>query len=133
MAHTYTTLATILALMVTFWTFARCGSARGKLDVKAPATTGNELFERAFRVHQNTTEQLVMFLPSMWLFWTVAGDLVAGGLGLIWVIGRVLYCIAYVKEPKSRLPGMLLTTLPLVVCLGGSLVAWLMAMLGLLG
>lgn len=131
MAHTYTTLATILSVLVTFWFMARCGAARGKTDVQAPAVTGHEAFERAFRVHQNTVEQLVMFLPSLWLFWSWAGDTWAGGLGIIWVVGRVWYGMCYMKDPKSRTLGMVLTVFPMLGMLLSSLVVWIMATIGL--
>jgi len=43
------------------------GWARGKYGVAAPAVSGHPVFERYFRVHQNTLEQLVAFVPAMWL------------------------------------------------------------------
>ena len=43
----------------------RVGRMRGK--VLAPATSGDPEFEKAFRIHYNTIEQLIMFLPMLWL------------------------------------------------------------------
>ena len=50
----YVDIVTALAL-VQFIVFGfRVGAARTKFGVKAPAITGNETFERYFRVQQNT-------------------------------------------------------------------------------
>ena len=44
----------MLALVELVWLGARVGMARGKTGIKAPAVTGNEEFERHFRVQYNT-------------------------------------------------------------------------------
>ena len=44
------------------------GRARGRYGVNAPAVSGHEIFDRYFRVHYNTMEMLVTFVPSIWLF-----------------------------------------------------------------
>jgi hypothetical protein len=99
--HLHAALVSCLALMVYLWTFMACGSARGRFGIEAPATTGHPEFERYFRVQQNTLEQLVLFLPSLWLFafsfpplWSL--------IGLVWVVARVWYGIAYTRDPKTR-------------------------------
>jgi len=96
------------------------GRARGQHGVKAPATTGNETFERYFRVHMNTLETLVAFLPSLWiaaLFWSP--PLVAG-IGAFYLIGRQIYLTSYVRDPASRSAGYGLSFLPMaVLALGG--------------
>ena len=102
MSHIYTFAATLLALLLYFATFMNAGWARGKYGVKAPATTGNEYFERAYRVQMNTLEQLAFFLPSMWLYALVLNDIGAAVGGVIWVIGRLIYALAYAKNPSSR-------------------------------
>ena len=56
-----------------------------------PATTGNEVFERYFRVQMNTLEQLIIFIPSILLFARYVHPLIAAALGLVFVIGRWLY------------------------------------------
>ena len=96
----------------------RVGALRGKTGVAAPATTGDPIFERAFRVHMNTTEQLVVFLPVLWLSVQVIGDAWTGLVGTVWLAGRVLYTASYMKDPTKRGPGMLITlsaTLVLIV------------------
>ena len=44
------------------------GKARGKYGIDAPAISGNPIFERYYRVQQNTLEVLVLFIPGMWMF-----------------------------------------------------------------
>ena len=39
------------------------GRARHQYGIKAPATTGHEVFERWFRVQQNTLELLIVLIP----------------------------------------------------------------------
>jgi len=78
------------------------GRARGKYGVKAPSTTGNEHFERAYRIQMNTLEQMAFFLPSMWLYALLLNDIGAAVGGVIWVVGRAIYALAYAKNPSSR-------------------------------
>jgi glutathione S-transferase len=99
------------------------GRARSKHGVHAPATTGHPVFERYFRVQMNTLEQLVVFLPAIWLFAQFIHPLWAAGLGGVYLIGRQLYCMSYVKDPKSRSVGFGLTMLPITVMLAGVLIA----------
>ena len=113
-----TALVTIAAILYIFVLGSRVGALRGKTGVAAPATTGDPIFERAFRVHMNTTEQLVVFLPVLWLSVPVIGDAWTGLVGTVWLAGRVLYATSYMKDPTKRGPGMLITlsaTLVLIV------------------
>ena len=96
------------------------GSARGEFGVPAPATTGNEDFERRLRVQSNTVEQLVIFLPALFLFAWYVHEETAAGLGLVFLVGRALYGRAYVADPAKRGPGFGLTILAnLILMLGG--------------
>jgi uncharacterized membrane protein YecN with MAPEG domain len=97
------------------------GWARGKYRVDAPAVSGHPVFERYFRVHQNTLEQLVMFVPSIWLFGTYVNATWAALLGLVFVVARVLYLLGYVKDPAKREVGFALSSLSVVVLLLGAL------------
>jgi glutathione S-transferase len=98
------------------------GNARGKYGVKAPAITGNEIFERYFRVQQNTLELLVVMLPSMWLFATYVSPVWAAALGLVYCIGRVIYLRSYVADPGSRSAGFGLSALPTLVMMIGAMI-----------
>ena len=87
------------------------GRARGKYKVKAPAVTGHELFERAYRIQLNTIENVLMFLPALWLYAIFIGDKGAGDSGLIWLIARVWYAIAYQQNPAKRGWGFIISIL----------------------
>ena len=103
-----------------FFCFA-VGKARGTYKVAAPATTGNEMFERYFRVQMNTLELLVMFVPSILIFGQYLGAYVAVALGVIYLVGRLIYFTSYVKDPKSRSMGYGLSALPVMILLAGSI------------
>lgn len=98
----WTALVTLLALVIYVAMSIGVGRARGKFKIAAPATTGDPIFERNFRVHMNTLESLPTFLPSLWLFASHWGDQLAAGIGAFWIIGRLLYWASYVRDPKSR-------------------------------
>jgi uncharacterized membrane protein YecN with MAPEG domain len=97
------------------------GRARGRFNVPAPATAGHELFDRYFRVQMNTLEQLVVFIPSIVLFGQYLSPYIAAGLGVIFIIGRLLYFTGYVKDPKKRELGFTLSALPTMILLVGAL------------
>lgn len=121
LGHELVVLVTILALLVYLWTSVKVGQARVKYDIKAPATSGNPDFERAFRVQQNTLEQIVIFLPSLWLFQSLIGGIWGGVIGLVWPVGRVLYALAYYKAPEKRSLGFALTFVPTLALLLGAI------------
>ncbi len=118
--HLYPALATCLALLVYVWTIAACGNARGKYGIKAPAVTGHPEFERRFRIQQNTMEQLVLFLPSLWIFSLTVSPFWGGIIGLIFVAARVYYVVSYARNADSRGPGFTIGGIAtLVLLLGG--------------
>ena len=119
-------IVTALALVQYFVLGLRVGQARGKYGIEAPAITGHPIFERHFRVHQNTLEQLVLFIPALWLFATYVSAAVAAGLGVLFIVGRFVYARGYVAEPKKRGPGTALTALATMVLLVGGLVGALL-------
>lgn len=87
------------------------GRARGTYNVPAPATTGDPIFERYFRVHQNTLESLIVFIPGLWLFATYLNVPIAIALGLIFIAARIIYAAGYIKAPEKRAVGAGLTFL----------------------
>src|SRR5580700_2574129 len=104
----FSAVVAILALLVYVVTFVNAGRMRHKFDVKAPAVSGPPEFERALRVQQNTLEQLVWFLPALWLFVLLVSPFWGGAIGLVWVAGRVIYAISYMRDPATRGPGFLI-------------------------
>ena len=98
----YVDIVTALALLQFVFFGFRVGGARTKYGVKAPAVTGNEIFERHFRVQQNTLEQLIGFIPGLYLFSHYFNPLWAAALGVVYLIGRHVYSTSYVKDPAKR-------------------------------
>jgi glutathione S-transferase len=111
MDQLYTAAATLLALVLYLALTMNAGRARARYGVKAPAVTGNENFERAYRIQMNTVEQMVFLLPALWLCAVLLSDKGAAMLGLIWVAGRVIYALAYTRDPQTRGPGILIAML----------------------
>lgn len=118
----YTDIVTALALLQFVWFAMQVGRARDKYGVKAPAVTGNEIFERHFRVQQNTLELLIAFIPGLYLFGHYFNPLWAAALGVVYLIGRQVYSMSYVKDPKSRSAGFGLSFLPTVILVVGGLI-----------
>jgi glutathione S-transferase len=118
----YTDIVTALALLQFVWFGMLVGQARGKYGIKAPAVTGDETFERHFRVQQNTLELLILFVPGLYLFSHYFNPLWAAGLGVVYLIGRQLYATSYVKDPSSRSAGYGLSALPTLILILGGLV-----------
>lgn len=114
-------LFVLIALVQYLWFTTKVGSSRGKYEVKAPATTGNELWERLFRIQQNTLEQLIVFIPAIYLFAHYLSPKWALIPGAAYLIGRQLYGMTYSKEPSKRVIGMVLTFFANVVLILGAL------------
>lgn len=125
----YVTLIAILALLEYLIFMMLTGRARMKYQIAAPATTGNEIFERYYRVQQNTIEQLVIFLPAMYMFGAYVHEIAAALIGLVFITGRAVYCKGYVADPKKRGPGMMVTGLSNLVLLLGSLAGLILELL----
>jgi len=120
--HLLVALVTLLALLVYFWMGLRVGLARSKTGIAAPDMSGHPMLDRAVRVQANTLEWLPIFLGSMWLFAIYWNDLAAAGIGVVWIIGRVLYAFGYMAEPPTkRSAGFLIQLLASVVLLFGAL------------
>lgn len=116
----YATLVVLLALLQYFWFSMRVAMTRGKYKVSAPACEGNEVWERIFRVQQNTMEQLILLVPASYAFaFYLSGKWVLLP-GAMYIIGRFLYAAEYEKDPKSRTPGMALTLLANVILIAGA-------------
>lgn len=114
-------LVTAVALLEYMFFAMRVGFTRDKYDVPAPATSGHPEWERLFRVQQNTLEQLIVFLPALWMFATFVSPTIGAAIGVVFLVGRVIYFVSYVKNPKSRAVGFVLGFLATVALLIGSI------------
>ena len=115
-------IITILALIQFQFFGIQVGGARGRTGLTAPAMTGNEECERDTRVQQNTMEQLVVFVPALWIYAHVVNPLWGAGIGSIYIVGRFIYSVAYTKDPSTRALGFTISYLPGLVMLVWSLV-----------
>jgi glutathione S-transferase len=122
----YVDIVTALALLQFIVFGIQVGRARARYGVKAPAVSGNDQFERYFRVQQNTLETLVVFVPSIFLFGRYFNPLWAAALGVIYLAGRQLYAASYVKDPAKRGAGYALTVLPIFALIIGGLIGAVM-------
>lgn len=104
----YVALVTLLILAQYSFFFMQAGMARGKGEVKAPAVSGDELFERANRVQTNSLEQMVITLPAMWVCAHYFRADIAAILGFTYFVGRFLYSFSYMKEPSKRAMGFMI-------------------------
>jgi len=124
----YTAIVTLLAVAFYFFLATRVAVARGKFNIRLPATTGHPDFERVFRVHQNTLEWMPTFLVPLWLCAIYLNDIAAAVLGLVWIGGRVLYFTGYSKGVEKRLPGFFIQSaacaLLFVCALAGIVMRW---------
>lgn len=126
---TYVAIVAILALLEYQYFGLLVGKARGKYGVAAPATTGHEMFDRAFRVHQNTLEQLIIFLPALYIFAAFVDPNWAAAVGLVFVIGRGVYAAGYNAAPDKRGTGMLIGFVASAILLLGGLIGAVMSLL----
>ena len=96
-------LDTALTVVLLLYTASKVGAARSQHGIKAPAISGHPDFERAWRVQMNTLEAAVMFLPSLWLATRYGGQpWLAGVVGLLWILSRTWYAVAYQRDADKR-------------------------------
>ena len=130
-AFAWPTIVTVLALLTYFTMGLRVAGARGRFKIPAPATTGDPMFERHFRVQMNTLEWLPIFLPCLWLFALYWRDDLAAAAGAVWIVGRLVYMTAYVKDPTTRSLGFMTQALATLVLLLGALAGAVRMLLGM--
>ena len=120
----------LLLALVEFVAFGYLvGRARQKYGVKAPATSGHDMFDRYFRVHYNTLELLILFIPALWvaaMYWNPAW---IAGIGAVYLVGRIIYLRGYVAEPNQRSIGFGLSMLPILVLILAALAGAVKALL----
>ncbi|MEJ2399970.1 MAG: MAPEG family protein [Xanthomonadales bacterium] len=123
-------LIILIALAQYVYFTLRVGAARVRYGVEAPRTSGDERWERLYRVQMNTLEQLIVFVPSLMLFASYVSARWAWVPGALFILGRQLYAWEYARDPKSRGPGMGVTLLANAVLLVGALIGVVLQLLG---
>ena len=128
-ATLWPSLITVSALILYFVVTINVGRARFKHQVSPPQMTGNPDFERVLRVQQNTLEQMILFLPSLWLFSQFISPSWGAAIGAVWIIGRILFAWGYYQAAEKRAAGFGISTLATLALLGGSLTGIIMSLL----
>jgi glutathione S-transferase len=109
-ATLWTAIDTLLIGLLYFYTAFRVGNLRGKHRIVAPATSGHPEFDRAYRVQLNTLEQMGLFLPFLWVaaFYPIGWAWLAPSVGLVWLLGRIIYLRSYMADPDKRVLGAMI-------------------------
>lgn len=115
-----TAWTTLAALCVYFWMIFNVGRARARFQIMAPSVDGPAAFLSVLRVHANTVEQIVMFLPALWMCAYFLDDRWAALGGAVWCVGRVVYALAYYRDPAKRGPGFGITMLATAALMAGT-------------
>jgi glutathione S-transferase len=118
----FTAIVTLLAVGFYFFTGVAVAKARARYGIKAPATTGYPDFERFFRIQANTLEWMPIFLPPLWLFAIYVNDIAAAVLGLVWILGRILYFRGYSAAAEKRSRGFAIQALAGTTLLVGAFI-----------
>lgn len=118
----FPSLATAATLILYLVLIVNVGRARSTYKVSPPQTSGNPDFERVFRVQQNTSEQLILFLPSLWLFSLFVSPIWGAVIGAVWIVGRILYAWGYYQAAEKRLIGFAISSSSIMVLLVGAIV-----------
>jgi len=126
-----TAAVTLLAMLISVWFAIYVARTRRAVGIDAPAMSGHPRLERALRIQGNTVEQVVIFLPLLWVATLYFHGWIPAALGLVWCIGRVLYAIGYMKEASKRGPGFAIASIAtmalLVLSIWGVAVSWMAA------
>jgi len=116
----YTAIVTLLAVLLYMFMATRVASARQRFNIELPAIVGHPEFERIFRVHMNTLEWMPIFLPLLWLCAIYFNDIAAALLGIVWIVGRMVYLTGYTRAVEKRLPGFFIQGIACLLLLIGA-------------
>jgi glutathione S-transferase len=121
-------LVTVAALLLYFYMGLRVGGARAKHKVPAPAITGAPEFERTFRVQMNTLEWLPIFLPVLWIAAAYWDARIVAAVGVVWIVGRVMYMEGYIKAADQRSMGFMIQALAALALMIASVAGAIMSL-----
>ncbi|MGH6957113.1 MAG: MAPEG family protein [Caulobacteraceae bacterium] len=133
LAYPLAGIVTLLAILLYIYMGVRVGRGRSKYGVAAPAVVGHPAFERDYRIQMNTLEWLTPFIASLWLFaFAWRSDIAAAVIGLVWILGRILYLVGYARAAEARRQGFLVQTAATAVLVLGALgrIVWVAVVRG---
>jgi len=135
MIHPHSLLILVSLAILVFFLATGVGVARVRRlhGLHAPAMTGHDQVERAIRVQANTLEWLPLILLTMWFFYVYFGQVIPAVLGVVWIIGRIIYWAGYMRSPKNRELGFFIQGFPVLILLLGSIFGAARAFLALGG
>jgi len=116
-----TAFVTLLDMILYFFLFMNVGRARHKFNIQTPSIEGPEEFQRIFRAHINTLEQLMFHLPLLWIAAFAMDDVFAAAFGSVWLLGRILYTRGYYRKAKSHNKGFLISFMVNIVLFMGAM------------
>src|SRR5258708_3525824 len=120
-AYCYHAIVTLLIALAYFWMALKVARTHASTGILAPTMTGDPVLERTCRAHVNTLEWMPIALPSMWLFAIYWSPAIAAILGLVWIVGRMIYFYGYIADPQKRFPGFFIQSLAAFALLLGAL------------
>jgi glutathione S-transferase len=127
-----TAAVTVLAVLIALWTGILVARTRRRLGIHPPVMTGSPELDCALRVQGNTLEQIVIFLPSLWLAALYFQGWIPPLLGLVWCLGRIIFALTYKPAaPGKRFIGFQLTIFPtlilVILAIVGIVQAWVVS------
>ena len=130
--HILVSIVTLLSVLIYVTMGIRVGAARTKAGIPAPAMTGDPVLERTIRAHYTPLEWLPVYLAGLWLFAIYWSDMAAAALGVVWIIGRIVYVRGYVAAAEKRGPGFGIQAVATAFLVFGALgrLVWLLIKFG---
>ena len=108
--YVYSAAVSVAACVLLMALAFRAGMSRMSGDgvkVLETYTTKNEKFIIANRIHLNTLENVVVFLPLLWIATLYGSPVIAASIGGVWLFARITFAIMYTKDPSKRAPAFI--------------------------
>ncbi len=118
--YPWSMLVTTFLLTLNMWLASKVSQARlttsGVSSSHSPEIYRQRDFMRVFRNHANFHEHLMVFLPIFWIFGFCYSDVLATAIGLLFLIGRIMYARNY---PENHRVGFMISLASFLILLLG--------------